>query len=90
MDITTTLHQIGGMNVLAISGGRRGRDGEDLILPVAHGYRVRVHLAGNDTYTVTREFVRAGKVSVKGLATDVYAEELGETCYRACCYHDDF
>jgi hypothetical protein len=86
------LDQIGTMNVFAISGGRRGvmrdENGEvtDLILPVAHGYRVRISLAANDTYTVRREFVRGGKVYEKGRQEDVYCDEIGEVAYRASCY----
>jgi hypothetical protein len=86
------LDQIGMMNVFAISGGRwgvmRDEDGEvtDLILPVRYGYRVRINLAVNDTYTVRREFVRGGKVHEKGRQEDVYFDEIGEVAYRASCY----
>lgn len=78
------LRQIGTMNVLAISGGRWGIHEGDLILPVSNGYKVRVHLdLASDTYTVTREFVRAGKITVKGVQTNVYCDEVGEVAYRA-------
>jgi hypothetical protein len=50
------------------------------------GYRVRIALAANDTYTVTREMKRGAKVFVKGVQTDVYFDELGEACYQASCY----
>jgi hypothetical protein len=93
MDYPTTLRQIGTMNVCAISGGRWIRDeyvtGErygDILLPVSSGYRVRIALAANDTYTVTREMKRGAKVFVKGVQTDVYFDELGEACYQASCY----
>lgn len=86
----TTLAQIGRMNVLAISGGRATRDGDTLVLPVAHGYTVEVALATNDTYIVRRVFTRAGVRYVKGEATDVYCDELGEFAYRASCYHDEW
>jgi hypothetical protein len=92
MDERELLDQISMMNVFAISGGRRGvmrdEDGEvtDLILPVAYGYRVRISLAANDTYTVRREFVRGGKIYEKGRQEDVYCDEVGEVAYRASCY----
>lgn len=92
MEARELLDQIGMMNVFAISGGRwsvaRDEGGEvtDLLLPVAHGYRVRVSLAVNDTYTVRREFVRGGKIYEKGRQEDVYFDEIGEVAYRASCY----
>jgi hypothetical protein len=92
MDEYDLMHQIGRGNVLAISGGRfdtlTNEDGEvtDLLLPVAYGYRVRINLAANDTYTVRREFVRGGKVYEKGKVEDVHCTEVGEVAYRASCY----
>ena len=91
MDPQTTLRQIGIANVLAISGGRWSmikviRCEDDLILPVGHGYRVRISLAANDTYTVIREMTRGGKLFAKGEQTDVYCEEIGEVAYQASCY----
>jgi hypothetical protein len=92
MDEYDLLYQIGRGNVMAISGGRfdtlTNDDGEvtDLILPVAYGYRVRINLAANDTYTVRREFVRGGKVYEKGRQEDVHCDEVGEVAYRASCY----
>jgi hypothetical protein len=92
MDEYEVLSQIGVANWSAISGGRwdvmRNEDGEvtDLLLPVAYGYRVRINLAVNDTYTVRREFVRGGKVYEKGRQEDVYCDEVGEVAYRASCY----
>ena len=87
MNLHETALQIGAGNILAISGGRSARDGEDLLLPVGQGYRVRVHLdEGTDTYVVSREMTRGAKLWVKGVQTDVHAAELGETCYQASCY----
>jgi hypothetical protein len=85
-DFNVTSQQIGRMNIFAISGGRMLRDGEDLLLPVSSGYRVRVHLAPNDTYTVTREMKRGAKLFVKGVLDNVYCDQLGEVCYQASCY----
>jgi len=88
-----TLQQIGGANLAAISGMRaemipalHDERYADLCLPVGHGYRVRIALAANDTYTVTREMVRGDKLFVKGEQTDVYMDEVGEVCYQASCY----
>ena len=91
MNVQETLRQIGRMNVLAISGGRWLYDSilnceTDILLPVSSGYRVRVHLAPNDTYTVTREMKRGAKLFVKGTQDNVYCDELGEVCYQASCY----
>jgi hypothetical protein len=95
-DANTTLGQIGRMNVLAVSGGRvhtlfaddkrGGGKAIGLELPVGHGYKVRTFLADNDSYTVQRVFSRAGKDTVKGEETDVYAPEVGEAVYRAGMY----
>ena len=84
--------QIGRMNVLAISGGRVhslvNDEGEtvEVQLPVSHGYRVAITLGFMDTWIVRREFVRAGKVFVKGVVEDVYFTEVGEVAYKASCY----
>jgi hypothetical protein len=87
-DTRELLAQIGTMNVLAISGGRVERRTTGVTLPVAHGYRVTVDLAANDTYTVRRVFVRAGKATVKREWSDVYCDEVGEIAYQASCYLD--
>jgi hypothetical protein len=93
MDPQETLRQVGRMNVLAISGGRWHKDeyvtGEryfDIILPVSSGYRVRISLRADDTYTVTREMKRGAKMFVKGVQTYVFFDELGEVAYQASCY----
>ena len=93
MDPQVTLRQIGPWNVAAISGGRWHKDeyvlGErffDIILPISSGYRVRIALAADDTYTVTREMKRGAKMFVKGVQTNVYCDELGEVCYQASSY----
>ena len=91
MNARETFRQIGGMTVAAISGGRMvwaptNERYPDLLLPVSSGYKVRISLRADDTYTVTREMHRAGKVFVKGLQTDVYCDEVGEVCYQASSY----
>ena len=84
--------QLGMMNILAISGGRVhsvvNEDGEtvEVQLPVGHGYRVAITLGFMDTWIVRREFVRGGKVFVKGVQEDVYFTEVGEVAYKASCY----
>lgn len=89
MDFTTTLNQIGRMNVLAISGGRVGRRGDTLLLPVGAGYSVEIDLdVASDTYTVRRMFRRGGKAFPKGERTYVYADELGEVAYQASCFRN--
>ena len=91
MDPQVTLAQVGRMNLMAISGFRWSLDTtvapyDDILLPVSSGYRVRIALDANDTYTVTREMRRGSKLFVKGVQTDVYCEELGEACYQASSY----
>jgi hypothetical protein len=86
--------QIGRMNIFAISGGRVGVDKNDdgetirIELPVSNGYRVSIFLNWNDTWTVSREFVRAGKVSNKGTLENVYADQVGEVAYQASCFRN--
>jgi hypothetical protein len=84
----TTLRQIGRMNVLAISGGRVTVVDENTIrLPVSSGYRVEVeYVPGVDLYTVRRIMVRCAKTWNKGEDTHVYADQLGDTAYRAHAY----
>lgn len=90
-DPTTTLAQIGPMNVLAICGGRFGMVGDTLVMPCGSGYSVEVDLdEGSDTYKVRRVFNRGGKKFPKGEQTYVYCDEIGEIAYRASCYHHDY
>ena len=92
MDPRVTIAQVGMHNLLAISGGRVVLDKDapgrypDILLPVGTGYRVRISLAADDTYTVTREMKRGSKLFVKGVQTEVYFTEVGEVCYQASCY----
>jgi uncharacterized protein YgiB involved in biofilm formation len=86
MDHKQALSQIGNMNRAAISGGRVHSTQNSIIMPVSNGYHVVVSLAANDTYTVQQVFVRAGKASVKGEWTDVYADQVGEVAYKASCF----
>jgi hypothetical protein len=91
----TLLRQIGTMNVLAISGGRKfyGHDDEgvEVTLPCGSGYEVRVkYIATRDTYTVTRGFKRGMNYWIKGQMEDVYCEDLGETAYRAGMFRDEW
>lgn len=90
-DFSTTIDQIGRMNILAISGGRAVGIGETLVLPAGAGYSVEIDLdEGSDTYTVRRMFRRGGKAFPKGEQTHVYCDEVGEVAYRASCYHHDY
>jgi len=88
------INQIGRMNVFAISGGRVGvivnNEGEtvEVQLPVSNGYRVSISLGWNDTWTVSRQFVRKGVVSDKGTLEDVYCEQVGEIAYKASCFRN--
>lgn len=92
MDPQETRRQIGLMNVLAISGGRvvldtpEGERYADILLPVSSGYRVRVSLRSDDTYTVTREMKRGDRLFVKGVQTYVFFDEVGEVAYQASSY----
>ena len=92
MDPQVTLAQVGRMNLMAISGFRwavvpvEGERYDDVVLPVSSGYRVRISLRGDDTYTVTREMVRGDKLFVKGVQPYVYCEEVGEVAYQASSY----
>lgn len=81
---TTLLRQIGTMNILAISGGRKYLNGGTLVLPVGSGYRVEIdYVGGSDTYTVRRVFTRGVKRWVKEEISQVYSSNVGEAAYRA-------
>lgn len=86
MNSREALSQIGTMNVAAISGGRTYTSDNAVIMPVSSGYHVVVSLAGNDTYTIRRVFVRSGKATVKGEWEGIYCDEVGEMAYTASCY----
>jgi hypothetical protein len=86
------IDQIGRMNIFAISGGRVGvtknNQGEtvEVELKVGKGYRVLISLGWDDTWTVSRQFVRKGIVSDKGTLTGVFADQVGEIAYKASCF----
>ena len=86
------IDQIGHMNIFAISGGRVGvtknNQGEtvEVELKVGKGYRVSISLGWDDTWTVSRQFVRKGIVSDKGTLTGVFADQVGEIAYKASCF----
>jgi hypothetical protein len=88
------INQIGRMNIFAISGGRVGvtknNQGEtvEIELKVSNGYRVVISLGWNDTWTVSRQFVRKGVVSDKGTVEGVYCENVGEVAYKASCFRN--
>ena len=93
-DEDVLIDQIGQMNILAISGGRVGvvknNEGEtiEVELPCGAGYRVSIILAWDDTYTVTRQFVRKGTVFQKGTIEGVYCDQVGEIAYKAACFRN--
>ena len=93
-DEDVLIDQIGRMNVFAISGGRVGvvknNEGEtiEVELPCGAGYRVSIILAWDDTYTVTRQFVRKGTVFQKGTVEGVYCDQVGEIAYQASCFRN--
>jgi hypothetical protein len=86
------IDQIGRMNIYAISGGRVGITKNDqgetveMELKVGKGYRVSITLGWDDTWTVSRQFVRKGIVSDKGTLTGVFADQVGEIAYKASCF----
>jgi hypothetical protein len=86
------IDQIGRMNIFAISGGRVGITKNDqgetveVELKVGKGYRVSISLGWDDTWTVSRQFVRKGVVSDKGTLTGVFADQVGEIAYKASCF----
>jgi hypothetical protein len=86
------INQIGHMNVLAISGGRvivvKNNNGEtiEVELKCGAGYRVSIALGWDDTYTVTRQYVRKGTVFNKGTVEGVYCDNIGEVAYKASCF----
>jgi len=97
--------QLGMFNIYAISGGRFYIDGATLFedgqtqqveLPVAYGYRVRIRLAWDDTYTVQRVIVKNTKKgiseNIKGTVEGVYCDQVGEVAYYASCFrsHPEF
>jgi len=86
--IETMTAQIGRMNLLAVSGGRRQMVSETIMdLPVNQGYRVRViYNEVPDLYTVQRILRRGTKEWVKGEVVNVFCDELGEAVYGASCY----
>jgi kynurenine formamidase len=90
-DENELIAQIGKMNIFAISGGRVGvivENGETVAIemPVSQGYWVVISLGWDDTWTVTRQYVRKGVVTDKGTLEGVYADQVGEIAYQASCY----
>jgi hypothetical protein len=96
-------NQIGFWNIGAISGGRTYIDGatynkeygttQQVEFPVAYGYRVRVTLGWDDTWTVSRVIVKNTKKGIseviKGTIEGVYPEYIGEVAYQASCFRSN-
>ena len=96
-------NQIGFWNIGAISGGRIYIDGttydeqnqttQQVELPVAYGYRVRITLGWDDTWTVQRVIVKNTKKGIseiiKGTVEGVYCENIGEVAYQASCFRSN-
>jgi hypothetical protein len=85
------IDQIGRMNFYAISGGRLSvwqPEGEtvEVMFPAGAGYYIRVTLAWDDTYTVSRLFKRKGSFINKGTIEGVYCDQIGEIVYQAACW----
>jgi hypothetical protein len=80
------LRQLGTRTVAAVSGLRVTIHPDGVTLPVHAGYRVTIHLAANDTYTVRRVFERGGRRWVKGEEVGVYCDQVSDAAYRASCY----
>ena len=80
------IKQIGTRNMMAISGLRATATENGVLLPVGQGYKVQVELEADDTYTVSRLFVRGGKVKEMGRESMVYADQVGDSAYRASCF----
>ena len=79
--------QIGFSTMCAVSGMRAQQErGGAIVLPVGHGYSVRITLDASDTYNVERIFTRSGVRTCKGIETNVYAEDVSDSVYRASCY----
>jgi hypothetical protein len=86
-DFQQTMQQIGLGTTLTVSGGRWQRvwnTGEvvGVELPVSQGYKVRVLLDWNDTYTVQRVW----RDKVKGEEAGIYFDELSKKVYNAGMY----
>lgn len=93
-------NQIGFWNIGAISGGRVYVDGatydeqnqttQQVELPVRYGYRVRITLDWDDTYTVSRVIVKNTKKGIseiiKGTVKGIYCDQVGEVAYKASCF----
>ena len=103
-DVEGLKNQIGFWNIGAISGGRTYIDGatynkqykttEQVEFPVAYGYRVRVTLGWDDTWTVSRVIVKNTKKGIseviKGTVEGVYPENIGEVAYQASCFRSNY
>ena len=88
-DIRETVEQLGRNNLMAISGGRVERRGNEMILPSTKDQQVVVgYNAVPDLYYVRAEQKintgkNKGKNKILAQWDDVYADELGELAYQA-------
>lgn len=80
------VRQVGTGNLMAISGGRVYPMADGVELPVSNGYSVRIRLAAEDTYTVSRVLRRGDREFIKGVRDRVYADEVGNAAYLASCF----
>jgi hypothetical protein len=88
MDEGQLLNQIGAMNVLAISGGRRITQGANTLFPVSNGYFVTVTINNRDLYDVKLFKANKNKAAVVMDWDDIGAEIIHEVAYQASCFNN--
>jgi len=87
---TITLQQMGISARMALGVREPRMDGETLLTRVGRRHHLRVELSVMDLYNLQIFSVRAGKVSIKAEATDVYGEDLPETLFSMAGEIDGF
>ena len=88
MDEGQLLNQIGAMNVLAISGGRRITKDSTTLFPVSNGYFVTVTINNWDLYDVKLFKANKNKAAVFMDWENIGAEIIHEVAYQASCFNN--
>jgi hypothetical protein len=82
MDHTTTIEQIGRMTLGAVGARRFVKSEDTLSFTLSRGHRsCTVRLNGDDTYTVTAQMIRSGKVTYT--AEHIYCDQLSEAVWQS-------
>lgn len=82
MDSQTTIQQIGRMTLASVGARNFVKTEDSLSFTLSRGHRkATIVLNGDDTYTLTAQMIRSGKVTYT--AEHIYCDQLAEAVWQS-------